>query len=281
MEKDAELNRPLVASESDDDTSSINETIRHQQRSPRTSRTWRLTAAALIPIFLVAVFLTGVWAGRQVDFEQRCAKHTSQWSPFLRDTGVKYRATKFEGKFHDQEIYRQAPSPEVDAAWEALGVDYRAGAISYEDGLASGLEPSFVQRSEAYGGGFMVNVEGMHHLHCLNLVRKSLYFNHGYYEALGTNEFLNNGTMLEHHITHCLDTVRQVLMCNVDTGVLGQRWVDKDKPYGFPDFQTTHTCKNYEDVRKWAEKLQAPPFEELPADYLASPGPGDVLETPP
>ena len=45
-------------------------------------------------------------------------------------------------------------------------------------------------------------------------------------------------------------------MCNVDTGVLGQRWVDKDKPYGFPDFQTTHTCKNYDDIRKWAEKLQ-------------------------
>lgn len=26
---------------------------------------------------------------------------------------------------------------------------------------------SFVRRSEKYGAGFFVNVEGMHHLHCL------------------------------------------------------------------------------------------------------------------
>lgn len=42
-----------------------------------------------------------------------------------------------------------------------------AGIISREDGLASGLDSSFVQRADKYGGGFLVNVEGMHHLHCL------------------------------------------------------------------------------------------------------------------
>ena len=43
----------------------------------------------------------------------------------------------------------------------------RAGVISKEDGLRSGLDDSFVQRADKYGGGFLVNVEGMHHLHCL------------------------------------------------------------------------------------------------------------------
>jgi len=42
-----------------------------------------------------------------------------------------------------------------------------AGVISREDGTASGLTPAHVQRSDKYGGGFFVNVEGMHHLHCL------------------------------------------------------------------------------------------------------------------
>ena len=36
-----------------------------------------------------------------------------------------------------------------------------------EDGLASGLDHSFVQMNPKYGSGFFVNVEGMHHLHCL------------------------------------------------------------------------------------------------------------------
>ncbi len=50
--------------------------------------------------------------------------------------------------------------------------------------------------------------------------------------------------------------VRQVLMCNVDTGVLGQVWYNPKAPEAFPDFNTRHKCKNYEDVRRWAEALQ-------------------------
>lgn len=45
-------------------------------------------------------------------------------------------------------------------------------------------------------------------------------------------------------------------MCNVDTGVLGQVWIDPEEPTAFPDFRTKHTCKNYEDIREWAERLQ-------------------------
>jgi hypothetical protein len=281
MEKDPELSRPLVPNESDDERSSIDDTYTSRPESRRPRTILNLLIAIIGAIIAVAIFVAGVHVGSSFDFESRCAAQTSQWSPLLRDVRIRHRETKFDGTFHKENIFRKAPSPEVDAAWEGLGIDYRAGAISYEDGLASGLEPSFVQRSEAHGGGFIVNVEGMHHLHCLNLVRKSLYFNHKYYEHLGTNEFLNNGSMLEHHITHCLDTVRQVLMCNVDTGVLGQRWVDGEQPYGFPDFQTTHKCKNYDDVRQWAEKLQSAPFDELPKDYLAPPKIGDVFATPP
>lgn len=55
---------------------------------------------------------------------------------------------------------------------------------------------------------------------------------------------------------HCLDTVRQALMCHIDTGVLGQVWIDPEEPTAFPDFRTKHTCKNYEDIREWAKHLQ-------------------------
>lgn len=107
-----------------------------------------------------------------------------------------------------------------------------------------------------------------------NLIRKSLDFNIEHYRDLGAHEFMNNGTMLVDHISacsrhqtcepstdeaspaHCLDTVRQVLMCNVDTAVLGMRWDDDGELFGFPDFKTTHKCKNLDDVLDWAEKLQ-------------------------
>ncbi|EHK49327.1 hypothetical protein TRIATDRAFT_49480 [Trichoderma atroviride IMI 206040] len=239
-------------------------------------------------VFLVLAVACGLsfWAGtcvsrRQPTLDGVCAKHTNQWSPLVRDVAIQYDGKEFNGSFMNENIYRQVGSPEVDKAWEDLGVNYRAGVISYEDGLASGLEASFVQRAKKYGGGFLVNVEGMHHLHCLNLVRKALYFNYDRYKELGEHAFLNEEDILRRHITHCLDTVRQVLICNVDTGVLGQVWINPKEPTAFPDFRTKHTCKNYEDIRKWAKHLQAPPLDQIPEDYLAPPNPDDVIVSTP
>lgn len=43
----------------------------------------------------------------------------------------------------------------------------RASIIPENEGIASGLTKHHVQRAKKYGGGFFVNVEGLHHLHCL------------------------------------------------------------------------------------------------------------------
>lgn len=61
-------------------------------------------------------------------------------------------------------------------------------------------------------------------------------------------------------------------MCTVDTGVLGQVWIYPDNPEPFVDFRTRHTCKNFEQIRRWAEINQLP--ENQPSDFLEPPGPG-------
>jgi len=89
---------------------------------------------------------------------------------------------------------------------------------------------------------------------------------------------VNDEPILQRHVTHCLDTVRQILMCNVDTGVLGQVWWNPSKPAAFPDFNTIHQCKNYDDVRKWADAHQIE-FEadDTPHDFLKKPADDIVL----
>ncbi|KAL7953319.1 hypothetical protein V8C34DRAFT_297313 [Trichoderma compactum] len=262
---------------------------RHMNKE-ESSKKYLISKSLLKPFcFLLLLLITCIlsfWAGTRVIHQETyadrlCAKHTTQWSPLIRDVPVHYGFKEFNGSFMNEDIYRKVGSPEVDKAWEILGSDYRAGIISYKDGLASGLDPSFVQRAEKYGGGFIVNVEGMHHLHCLNLVRKALYFNYERYKKLGEHAFVNDEFILRLHVTHCLDTIRQVLMCNVDTGVLGQVWVDPKQPTAFPDFHTKHVCKNYDDIRDWAERLQAPPPDQIPNDYLASPKSEDAIEFTP
>ena len=83
---------------------------------------------------------------------------------------------------------------------------------------------------------------------------------------------------------HCLDTIRQVLMCNVDTGVLGQVWTRQSNtkpPQAFPDFNTKHKCKDYDAVRKWAQDHQVPPNGKLPIGYVADLEANDVLPSVP
>lgn len=44
-------------------------------------------------------------------------------APLLKDVDVQYEMKTFNGSFKAENVYRQAAGPEVDAAWEALGVD--------------------------------------------------------------------------------------------------------------------------------------------------------------
>ncbi len=81
-------------------------------------------------------------------------------------------------------------------------------------------------------------------------------------------------------LAHCLDILRQQLMCTVDIGVLGQVWWNRDQPTAYPDFNTQHKCRNFEEVRQWAFEHQAP--EDVPEDYLKWPmSVEDVYETMP
>jgi hypothetical protein len=76
---------------------------------------------------------------------------------------------------------------------------------------------------------------------------------------------------------HCLDILRQQLMCTADVGVFGQVWyraAPEDVPSAFVDFNTNHKCRNYEDIRKWAEERQLPEDKDAPEDFLMPPGPG-------
>lgn len=41
----------------------------------------------------------------------------------INDIDISYRWTTFNGSFMRENVYRQDAGPEVDAAWEALGVD--------------------------------------------------------------------------------------------------------------------------------------------------------------
>lgn len=63
-------------------------------------------------------------------------------------------------------------------------------------------------------------------------------------------------------IGHCINQLRQVIMCQPDLGVFGQIWVDPiHRP--FVNFNNEHKCKNYDAIKRKAIELQVPKDEKL------------------
>ncbi|KAF2114793.1 hypothetical protein BDV96DRAFT_660120 [Lophiotrema nucula] len=174
-------------------------------------------------------------------------------------------------------VFRQDAGPDVDAAWKSLGADYHAARIPQNQAARSGLAADQVKIKQQYGGGYPAHVEGLHHLHCLNLLRKSLAWNFNHYQKEGLGPFKNDPAIVKYHVTHCLDILRQQLMCTVDVGVLGQVWYQPPSkpPQAFVDFNTVHKCRNFDAIRDWAEKHQLP--DEPPPDFLEQPKEGDRI----
>jgi hypothetical protein len=76
-------------------------------------------------------------------------------------------------------------------------------------------------------------------------------------------------------LDHCLDMLRQYLMCKSDLTLISSYWINttwRIKP--FPKFATRHQCRNFDDILNWAKEHQMP--EELWHHGLSI-RPGDLI----
>lgn len=290
----------------------------HPSKAPPRRPSWIATCTIVLGTAVLSA-LFGAWAGRNgLDADAFSLRHISQYcmfepsrciwteanmfpAPVVKEADMTFSQVRFNGSFLKLNAFRQDAGPEVDAAWKSLGADFTAVRIPASEAAQSNIRADQVKIKQKYGGGFPANVEGLHHLHCLNLLRKALPWNIEYYKAMKMGPFANDDHILKAHVSkfrpsifksnriltdlslaHCLDIIRQQLMCNVDIGVLGQVWYQPPNSHvePFVDFNTVHTCRNFEAVRDWAEKHQLP--DETPEDFLEGPKPGDriYLEVP-
>jgi hypothetical protein len=55
------------------------------------------------------------------------------------------------------------------------------------------------------------------------------------------------------HIDHCLDNLRQLVMCKADVSLQTYDWLD-NTPRPFANFKIEHECYNWDVVNEWAKK---------------------------
>ncbi|KAI1117119.1 hypothetical protein F5Y14DRAFT_404880 [Nemania sp. NC0429] len=213
-----------------------------QNLSPR----WIWLAHAVLLSASVIFFALGFWMklAKTSDFEY--TQKYSAWSPAAG--AVKYETQHFnlppiaEGPFIGM-------GDDVDAQWDYISA-IGDTMISHEEMIKLGLNPATsLKITDPRSGkpGYRVAVEVFHQLHCLNLLRQNVYKD--YYAPLGgdTSAPLMD---LRGHLDHCIDALRQFVMCQGDIGVFSFNYPFNDGD-PWPNYSTPHTCRNFESIRQW------------------------------
>ena len=82
-----------------------------------------------------------------------------------------------------------------------------------------------------------------HQLHCLDRIRLSAY------PEYFTDERPEDRDV---HRDHCLDYIRQTVMCNADLTLDFFTFEDLEGGRAFMHTETMHQCRNFDQVREWA-----------------------------
>src|SRR6187549_3157959 len=86
-------------------------------------------------------------------------------------------------------FHRQPPSPEVDAEWERI-TNVRPIALTRDEVIKLGKNPEQASKwPESFGFGndaYIGRLDIFHVIHCLDQIRREVYFDHYYGKHWGT-----------------------------------------------------------------------------------------------
>ncbi|KAM3517186.1 hypothetical protein NHJ13051_009206 [Beauveria bassiana] len=154
---------------------------------------------------------------------------------------------RFNGSLFKRSPYSGPPTPEMDKTWgryTEMGSNDARASTSYSLETAVHLE-------ETQNIGYMASLGLFHQIHCLNMLRKFIYLE--YYKEKTPDWF--SQPYLRAHADHCVDMIREAIMCHGDTSLIVYHWIDGYKD-PVPDFSTMHTCRNPEAILSWMQKNQ-------------------------
>ncbi|TLS24111.1 hypothetical protein PpBr36_08479 [Pyricularia pennisetigena] len=179
----------------------------------------------------------------------------------------------------DASVFVQSPGVMVDQAWQSIGANMR-NIVVQESELIPGLDlnKSHVRVAEQYGGGYVLELQTFHNIHCLNILHQALHFNARQHHKTVTGSRVSRRdalketgkTILTNCKDVCLETLREHLMCLADGSAHGFVWVDHESNLIAPDINSNHRiCHDFDKIRLWAESRQVP--RTLPEDYYQLP----------
>ncbi|KAI0109018.1 hypothetical protein GGR51DRAFT_117520 [Nemania sp. FL0031] len=167
--------------------------------------------------------------------------------------------------------FKGEPSEELDAVWADL---LYALNIRITDEEMTLLGENKTNRVQVTGGdpnkeNDYVGVLGVyHHMHCLNNIRRMIHYD--YYEGRMKGQKHLEGFSKEHS-DHCINTIRQALMCHANLGVYTSEWDYKvHNPSRSLESRSSTTCVRWDSLNEWARERAL-----VPGHYKYIRGPYD------
>ncbi|EMD95383.1 hypothetical protein COCC4DRAFT_150591 [Bipolaris maydis ATCC 48331] len=130
-----------------------------------------------------------------------------------------------------------------------------------------------VPKGVAEEESFLVSLDVMHQIHCLDTLRENLWYNRDWYAT--HQEQHPKLSVHKAHTNHCLDALRERLMCLSDVTFLPMVYIDREG-WTLPDFERRHKCHNFDATREWAYKHR---LSNAAANYKKVAGPEKILTT--
>ncbi|KAL2060281.1 hypothetical protein VTL71DRAFT_9676 [Oculimacula yallundae] len=153
-----------------------------------------------------------------------------------------------------QELYNQPldpnevtyigpPSPAIDAAWKnLLHAQYIALSTSETAQIpAAHRAPIFYNGEHNF-----MELSVFHNLHCLNELRLTL--DHGHEKS---EDWMHEGRA---HLDHCVDQIRQALMCHADLTPVPMMPVVGGPERSILGNGEVHTCRDFDAIWAWVEE---------------------------
>ncbi|RDA89597.1 hypothetical protein CP533_6230 [Ophiocordyceps camponoti-saundersi (nom. inval.)] len=232
---------------------------KHPFRERQARRWWQhwVVSIILLTVYSILLILTGAnfWGSNKGDdvCEVRCWKLGEQRKRLIAGKpsapareAVKFHQVRFDGSLGLRSRYTGEPREETESSWGRLFQHYNIRFTAEE---MRRMNRSALELRN--GGGFYGQLSAYHHLHCLKMLRRVVW--HDRYNV--------SIVEMRHHADHCIEDIRQSLMCHADLSVVTFDWLPRRrKPW--PDFRVDQTCVDWEALDQWAAKRSFSIFDQ-------------------
>ncbi|KAI1182595.1 hypothetical protein F5B17DRAFT_178701 [Nemania serpens] len=200
----------------------------------------------IISLFTIAISFHG-GTGEMT----RCWTMYNYYSPVNAALATRrYITTRFNGSLWYDSPFKGPPTPAVEEAWHSI-MQYGVISVSGTDYERTNHSVrTAVKFPPEAGGGYMATTVGTHQLHCLHYIWQD---HHRDYFPDVQQKAQKVPELYERHYEHCVDYIRQSIMCQYDTGLVTYDWVLKHQN-PTPNSNAMHKCVDWDAVQEWLKQ---------------------------